>query len=116
MSSTNSVIVRWEDLRSLAFGGISGTYAAVGTPFQNPVRMLKVTNLTDADLIISFNGVDDKDIVAASSAWIYDFASNKAEPGGCLEQPAYERIYVKQATGAPTQKSVYVTVIYASEV
>jgi hypothetical protein len=116
MNPSNAVIAGYEDLRSLAFGGISGVYAAVGTPFENPVRMLKVTNLTDADLLISFNGVTDKDVIAAGSAFIYDYASNKAEPGGGLEQPAFQRLYVKQATAAPTLKSVYVTVIYASGV
>lgn len=110
MSST-SVRIRYENLRSLAFGSISGTYAGVGASFANPVRILKITNTTDALLTVSFDGINDKDVVAANSAWIHDYGSNKADTGGQLDQSLGERVYVK---GAPSSGSVYVTVIYAS--
>lgn len=113
MSST-SVRIRYENLRSLAFGSISGAYAGVGAAFANPVRILKITNTTDADLLVSFDGINDKDIIAASSAWIHDYGSNKADVGGQLDQSFGERVYVKESSGAPTLGSVYVTVIYAS--
>lgn len=112
----SSVRLDYEDLRSLAFGGISGAYAGVGLPFVNPVRMIKVTNYTDANILISFNGVDDKDFIPAYSAFIYDYGSNKADAAGLLEQPAAQRIYVKQESGAPTTGNVYVTVMFASQV
>ena len=54
-SQVSSVRVRYEILRSLGFAAISGVYAGVGTPFANGVRILKVTNLTDANLLISFD-------------------------------------------------------------
>lgn len=110
MSST-SVKIRYENLRTLSFGGISGTYAGVGAAFANPVRILKITNTTDVTLTISFDGVNDKDVVASSSAWIHDYGTNRAEVGGQLDQAQGERVYVK---GAPTLGTVYVTVIYAS--
>jgi hypothetical protein len=112
MSST-SVRIRYEALRSLAFGGISGAYAAVGAVFANPVRMLKITNTTNADLLISFDGVVDRDIIPARTAQIFDYGSNKADTGGQLDQSMGERVYVKQVS-APSSGSVYVTVIYAS--
>jgi len=114
MGSQNAVILRFEDLRSLAFGGISGVYAGVGTGSTNAIRMIKVTNLTDATLLISFNGIDDKDVIAASSAFIYDYGSNTSIQGGALEQPSGTRIFVKQASGAATSGTVYVTIIYVS--
>lgn len=113
MSFATNIRIRYEVLRSLAFGGISGTYAGVGASFANPVRILKITNTTDADLLISFDGINNRDIVAARSAWIHDYGSNKAETGGQLDQSMGERVYVKQVS-APTSGSVYVTVIYAS--
>lgn len=112
--SSLSVRIRYEPLRSLAFGGISGSYAAVGTIFANPVRILKITNLTDADLLISFDGVTDRDIIPASTIEVLDYGSNKADTGGQLDQSVGDRVYVKQASGAATGGSVYVTVIYAS--
>lgn len=112
--SNTSVKIRYENLRSIAFGGISGVYAGVGAAFANPVRLLKITNVTDADIIISFDGVNDKDIVASNTAWIHDYGSNKADTGGALDQSQGERVYVRQASAAPTVGSVYVTVIYAA--
>ena len=107
--------VRFEDLRELDFGSITSSFVGVGSSFANPVRMLKVTNTTDQDMYISFNGVDTKDMVAARSAWIYDYGSNKITPSGILEQSAGERVYVKQiGVTAPTLGAIYVTVIYAS--
>jgi hypothetical protein len=115
-NAASSIRVRFEDLRSLAFGSISGTYTAVGTPFSNPVRILKVTNLTDANLLVSFNGIDDKDIVAANGFFLYDFSTNKSDAAGLLEQSAGDRLYIKDDGSAATSGSVYVTVVYASQV
>jgi hypothetical protein len=112
--SSLSVRIRYEPLRSLAFGGISGTYAAIGTTFANPVRILKITNLTDANLLISFDGVTDRDIIPANTIEVLDYGSNKADTGGQLDQSVGDRVYVKQSGGAATSGSVYVTVIYAS--
>lgn len=112
----SSVRVRYEDLRTLNFAAISPAYAAVGTPFENPVRILKVTNLTNGNLLISFNAVDDMDIVAAGGFYLYDFTSNKSDAGGLFEQPAQDRLYVRNPGVAATSGDVYVTVIFASQV
>lgn len=107
--------VRYEDLRLLAFGSITGAYVGVGASFVNPVRMLKITNTTDQDMDISFNGIDTKDMVAARSSFIYDYGSNLIAPAGIFEQSAGERVYIKQiGVTAPTTGAIYVTVIYAS--
>ena len=112
----SSVRVRFEPLRSLAFGSISGTYSGVGLPFANPVRILKFSNETDASILVSINGVDDHDIVAGNGFCLYDFTTNKSDAGGLLEQPQGDRIYVKAESSLPTLGNFYVTVIYASQV
>lgn len=116
MSNAHAVRIAFENLRSLGFASISGTYAGVGAPFANPVRQIKISNFMDDNLLISFNGINDKDVVAANGFCLYDYTSNRTDSGGNLEQPAGIRIYVKQESGAPTSGNVYVTVIYASEV
>jgi len=116
MNLVSSAKARYETLRSIAYTGISGTYAIVGTPFENPVRVLKVNNFTDANMIISFNGVDDMDVVAANSAYVLDFCTNKSEKAGLLEQPAGNGLYVKKESASPSKDNFYVTVIYASQV
>jgi hypothetical protein len=112
----SSVRVRYEPLRSVAYNTITTAYEPVGLPFANPVRILKVTNLTDQPAIVSINGVDDHDIVAANGFFLYDYASNKSEAAGLLEQPQGDRIYVRTPDTLPTLGNIYVTVIYASQV
>jgi hypothetical protein len=112
----SSVRVRYEPLRSVAFGAITTVYAGVGLPFANPIRILKVTNLTDKNILVSLNGIDDHDIVAANGFFLYDYASNKSDAAGLLEQPQDDRIYVKAASALPTTGNLYVTVVYASQV
>ena len=105
----SAIRVGFEELRSLAFGAISGVYAGIGTAFSHPIRILKVTNTTDADITLSDDGITDKDIVPASSFVLYDFTSNNANASGFYFAEG-DRIYAK---GAPGSGSVYVTTIYA---
>ena len=112
----SSVRVRYEPLRSIAFSGISAVYAGVGLPFSNPVRILKVSNFTDANVLVSLNGIDDHDVVAANGFFLYDYTSNKANAAGLLEQPQGDRIYVKAVSTLPTAGNLYVTIVYASQV
>lgn len=106
-------IVRFETLRSLAFGSISGTYAAVGTPLIHSARVIVIDNTTDADVFISFDGINNQIIIIAHSGKIIDFSSNRTEPVGVLELPSNTTVYVKQVS-APSSGSVYVTSMYAS--
>ncbi len=114
MAVLNAMKVRFETLRTISFGAISGTYTRVGAVFSQPVRQIKFQSTMDADLVVSFNGVDDQDFVVQNSGFIYDYASNKAEKAGVLEQSAGEGVYVKQDSGAPTAGQLTITVIYAA--
>lgn len=109
----NAQIVRFETLRSLAFGSISGTYAAVGTALIHSARVIGIDNTTDADMLVSFDGVNNHTILIAHSGKIFDFTSNRAEPVGNLELPNHTAVYVKQVS-APSMGSVYVTSLYGS--
>ena len=109
--------VTYENLRSLAFGSISGTYAKVGTSWSNPARMIRIHNWTDANLIISFNGVTDKAAIHSQSSQVLDYCSNASEQAGHFEQAAQSAVYVRLEGGAViTSGNVYLEVIYASAV
>jgi hypothetical protein len=111
----SSARARWEDLRSLGFAAITNNYAGVGTPFMNPIRIVKLTNTTDVNILVSFNGIDPKDILPASFYYLYDVGENKADCVGLLELSAGDRIYIKAETALPTVGSVYVTSMYAAQ-
>ncbi len=106
-----SIRVLPEAVRSLAFGGISGAYAAVGTALANPARMIIFQNFTDGNLMISFDGVTDHLPVAANGFVLLDVTSNKTG--------AVQGFYISQGTtfwtkqiSAPTLGSLYITSFY----
>lgn len=105
-----NIIIRADAIRSLAFGSISGTYAAIGTEFTHPMRIVKLTNLTDATVTFSYDGVVDHEVVPAGGFTLYDFCTNQAQTSGAfLAQGTI--MYVK-SSGAPTSGSVYVSAYY----
>jgi hypothetical protein len=102
-----------EPLRSLAFGSISGTYAAIGTPTDFPTRLICFTNNTDGDLLFSRDGSTDELFIAAGSFKLFDISTNHRP----VNQDDFvfsigTQWYVKQST-APTEGSVYIEVMYA---
>lgn len=102
-----------EPLRSLAFGSISGSYAAVGTPFDFPCRLICFTNNTDGDMLFSRDGATDELFVAAGSFKLFDISTNhRAVNQDDLVFKKETQWYVKQST-APSEGSVYIETLYA---
>lgn len=101
-----------EPLRSLAFGSISGSYAAVGTPSANPIRIICISNNTEGDMLFSRDGSTDELFVAAGSFKLFDLQANMTP----MKESKYvfdqgTQWYVKQST-APVSGSVYIEIIY----
>jgi hypothetical protein len=105
-----SIIATFEPLRTVAFGGISTAYAPVGTPFANPIRLMKIVNNTAGDLLFSIDGVNDYIFQPAGSGTIYDICTNH-EQDLAFYFPVGTQIYVKQST-APTSGACYVEAVY----
>lgn len=110
---STAVRLLFEPVRSLAFGGISGTYAAIGTAFAFPSRQTFIQNLTDATLMFSIDGINDHFPLPSSGFFLNDITSNRTEMGGsfCLAQGTI--IYVK-TIGTPGTGSVYVSTAYGA--
>ena len=62
-NSTTSNRVYYEELRFLGFDALGAGYVAVGSMFAHPVYQLKITNLTNANLIISYDGIKAVDVI-----------------------------------------------------
>lgn len=102
--------VKFETLRTLAFGSISGTYANVGTVTAHPWRIFYVTNATDEDMIFSVNGgVTDHFVVPSGQTLSMDAAANGFNNNEYLPQGT--QFAVKQVA-APSSGSVYVAGVY----
>lgn len=108
-----SKIAQWDVLRSVNYTSISGTYVAIGTPISYPARLPTITNLTDANMIFSDDGINDKFIVPANSGRIIDIGANRTNLSGSLDAPRYTRFYVRQESAAPTTGNVYLDMMYA---
>jgi hypothetical protein len=107
-------IARADTLRTLAFGGISGTYAVVGAVLAHNWRIFRITNNTDGDLFISFDGTNNNIFVPAMSFVLYDLSTN-APPiseSDNLVLGIGTQFYAKQST-APTSGAVWIEGLYA---
>jgi len=104
--------VFFEAIKTLAFGGISGAYAPVGSPTENEVRIFCISNNTEGDVYFTTNLSQDEMFLAAGSFRLYDLQTNKmpkTDPKFVLEVGT--QFYVKQIT-APVSGSVFVECIY----
>ena len=105
--------VKLEELRSLAHGSISATYAGVGTKIDHPARMLLIQNFTDEDLMFSFDGINDHLPIKTETSILLDVSSNKTIDSGFFFEKG-TRLYVKEIS-SPSSGNVYFTVFYGSE-
>lgn len=105
-------IAKFDELRSIAFGGISGTYAAVGDPLDYYGRIICITNNTEGDMLLTTDNTRDEIFVAAGSFKLYDIQSNmNTNFDDKYVLPKQLQFYVKQLT-APVSGSVYIEIIY----
>ena len=104
--------VFFEPIKVLAFGGISGAYASVGTPTTHRVRCICISNDTEGDLYITTNTAQDEIFVKAGSFRLYDLQSNinpQFDDSFVLEIGT--QFSAKQVT-APVSGAVYIECIY----
>lgn len=104
--------LRADALRSLAFGGISGAYAPVGTAFPEPIRIMMLQNLTDANVIFSFTGNTDHIVVPSGGFVLLDVMTNQWEDSGFAIQVG-TIMHVKQESAGPTTGNVYISAFFA---
>lgn len=105
--------VAFEALRTLAFGSISTSYAAIGTPLTAPCRIVKIFNGTNLMLRISLDGTTDHDAIPPSTGQVYDITGNREDDGGFFIATGTQ-FYAKTETGTPSSGNVYLTVIGAN--
>jgi len=111
MAQSNSLKIKFDSVRSLAFGSIAVGYTGVGTYLAYPARMVIIQNLTDATVMFSDNGVSDSFPLPANGQTVLDLATNKTQDQG-LYMDAGSRLYVRRLVGVPSSGAVYFSVIY----
>jgi hypothetical protein len=109
--------VRFDTLRSVAFGDITNSYTALGSALTQNWRMFRVVNKTDADMLISFNASTNNLIVPANSFVLYDLSTNalNVQDSDWFVMQIGTQFSIKYVT-APTSGNVYVEGIYSTGV
>lgn len=113
MQTNLSVRLTPETVRSVAAASVGAGYTAIGTPIANPAKILLFQNGTDANVMISFDGVNDHLPVFAGAFVLLDASTNRTDPAGSCTVPANTTFYVKRI-GTPTTGSVYLSTFYGS--
>ena len=99
-----------ETVRTLAAASVVAGYAAVGTAFAEPSRLLILQNLTDESVMFSFDGVNDHVAVPGPGSFVLDITANKGVAGALFIAEG-TILYVKRI-GTPTTGDVYVSTFY----
>lgn len=117
----NSIRLKIEPLRSVAHGvihaagpGVFVSIDAVNPALLYPSRILLFQNFTNADLMISHDGINDAFPIASKGFILLDVTSNKSSLGGIFCAAQGDRFYVAQLED-PTSGSLYLTSFYGSE-
>jgi hypothetical protein len=115
MYNLGSPKVQFDPIRTTTCAVIAAAgalYQVIGAKYQYPIRLLKITNKTNADLVISFDGIDAHDIIPMNSYCLYDFGSNMATQTGHLELQGGTQVYARCLVipGAPAG-SLYITAV-----
>ncbi len=103
----------FDELRSVAFGSITGAYLPLGAAQEFPARIIKFTNTTDQDVLISNNGSTNKDIVTAGGFVLYDITTNHRpvnQDDFCFRVGTQWSL---KYVAAPSKGAVYLSIIYA---
>lgn len=110
---STTIRARFEALRIRATP-ISGVYLTIGIPLAQPARIIKISNETDINVLITTDITIDMDFIPANGFILYDLGSNKASVSSTLEFAKGTQFYVKRADAIDsTSGSVYLTVIYS---
>jgi len=103
----------FDSVREVAFGGISGTFAVVGTPLTDHARVVTFVNSTNVEVYISVDAVNNNIRLAANSFRLIDFSTNRIHDDGLFVSMGTQ-FYVKQVAGAPGSGAVWIEVISAT--
>jgi len=104
--------VQFNPIGTVAFGSITGSYTALGAPMPGHARIIRFSNDTNEDVLISADGVTDNLRLAANSFVLFDFSTNRIQDDGLFVEKGVQ-FYVKYVL-APGSGAVWIEVITAT--
>lgn len=95
-----NTIVIFETIRVRSATTFDGTFQTLGNELNLPLFMMKITNNSNRDCDVSFDGSNQHDIVPAGSFALYDFQTNKQKDN--WQFPGHTQVYIRAPGGAGT--------------
>jgi len=109
---TSKAIAEFDDIRSLAFSGISGTYASVGSATTVLTRAICFSNDTQGSMLFTNDITKDQIFVKSGSFKLFDVTSNmNNSKDDQFVLPQQMQWSVKQLS-APVSGSVYIEILH----
>ena len=102
-------VAYFDTVKTLAFGGISGSYADVGSAMTARGRLFCFSNDTDANVYFSSDGTNDHIWVKAGGYKMIDGTANmNSDDDDDYKFPIGLQWEVKAEASSPTSGSVYI--------
>jgi len=99
--------LRAEAVRAVAFGAVTGAFAALGAATTHIGRIVRFTNYTDQILDFSLDGVDANYRLSPTSTLVLDISTNQTKKDN-LFIPEGQIFYIRHAGVAPTTGSAWI--------
>lgn len=100
-----------ETIRSWGFGIIGAAYDLIETPLDFPSIQMILTNTTDVDLLLSYDGVNDHLFIASGETIQLQYAVNACGDNGMFVAKL-TGIYVKDNGVAPGEGAIWLMTFY----
>ena len=70
-------------LKSIDSASFTGSYQTLGIPLENACRIIKLTNNSTVLVTVSWDGINDHEILPPGSFVLLDASANKENSGVC---------------------------------
>ena len=103
-----------DTLRSVASSTFTGAFQTLGTPLNYACPLVKFVNNSNQLVTISWDGVNEHDVLPANSFALYDFASDAGSQRGLFASQGIQ-FWVKGPAPGTNTGSVYLVTFFTSE-
>jgi hypothetical protein len=103
---------RFDTLRTLGFASITASYQPLGLSITHLWREWKLTNATNGNMLISFDGTNDNMFVPANSFTLFDITTNSNQNAAAPLTMSIGTQFLIKYSSVPTSGAVYLEAIY----
>lgn len=107
-------ILKYGPLRTINSSTLTSSYQNLGAPLSHPASLIKLINNSNVFVTLSTDGINDMDVCAANSFFLYDETANSPTNGvDAVFFPEGTQFMIKGTAGTG---SIYLVVQYIVQV